>query len=79
MIKVKIEFCNSNAIKNFVCVGPILVHHFGVEDYSVSMNHLLRAMRKMRKEIRELKKISIYQKQKIERYQEFDSLYNQLC
>ena len=70
--------CNSNAIKNFVCVGPMLVHNFGVEDYSVSMNHLLTVIRKMKKEIRDLKKIAIHQKQKIKRYQEFDSLYNQL-
>ena len=56
----------------------MLVHNFGVEDYSVSMNHLLTVIRKMKKEIRDLKKIAIHQKQKIKRYQEFDSLYNQL-
>ena len=65
-------------LKFFVCVGPTLVHNFGVEDYSVSMNRLLRVLFKMKKEIRELKKIVTLQAQKIERYQEFDSLYNRL-
>ena len=66
------------SLKIFVCVGPTLVHNFGVEDYSISMNHLLKIIHKMKKEIRELKKIVTLQAQKIERYQEFDSLYNRL-
>ena len=65
-------------LKFFVCVGPMLVHNFGVEDYSIAMNNLLKIIHKMRKEIRKLKKIVTLQSQKILRYQEFDSLYNQL-